>query len=25
ELVHSRILMFDSLSSISFNAVVYHS
>ncbi|HAT6304475.1 TPA: replication protein O, partial [Proteus mirabilis] len=22
---HSRILMFDSLSSISFNAVVYHS
>ncbi|EDA2894204.1 replication protein O, partial [Salmonella enterica subsp. enterica serovar Montevideo] len=23
--VHSRILMFDSLSSISFNAVVYHS
>lgn len=25
ELVHSRILMFDSLSSISFNTVVYHS
>ena len=25
EFVHSRILMFDSLSSISFNAVVYHS